>query len=237
MGAKDYYLVLGVSRTETAAGIRTAYRELARRFHSGPESEPDARAFREMNEAYEALSDPQRRRDHNQHLRQTEEQSPRPRAPRVVREAEPALAEPAWSPISVLADPPTVHPSFEALQERLARNFSGVGVPKSERAEGLNMQILLTPEEAATGLVVAIEVPAVHRCPECQGSGIDWAFPCAYCSQLGVVEEEETVRVRIPPRVRPGTVVEMPLEEMGIRNLVLRLHISVTESAVLHSGW
>src|SRR5262249_44980799 len=58
----DYYLVLGVSRDETSRGIRDAYRQLAKRHHpdlAGPEQ---AEAFRELVEAYEVLSDAEKRR-------------------------------------------------------------------------------------------------------------------------------------------------------------------------------
>jgi curved DNA-binding protein CbpA len=61
MPAKDYYLILGVSRTETAGGIRAAYRALARRLHPDHGGDRAAQAFQEINEAYEALSDPGRR--------------------------------------------------------------------------------------------------------------------------------------------------------------------------------
>ncbi len=43
-----------------------------------------------------------------------------------------------------------------------------------------------------------------------------------------MVETEETVHVRIPPRVREGTVCEVPLRGLGIHNFFLRLHIRIT---------
>jgi molecular chaperone DnaJ len=238
MPAKDYYVVLGVPRTETLAGIRSAYRALARRYHPDYAGEQATPTFQEITDAYEALSDPQRRRDHNQNLRQAEEIGGWARTAQAAAwpAAEPLVPD-RWPSVSILDDPGSIRPSFEALRERLMRNFTGVGVPKSEAVEGLNMDLVLTPGEAAQGVVVAIGVPTVHRCPVCDGSGVDWAYPCAFCGHQGVVTEEEVVRVRIPPLVRPGTILEIPLESLGIRNLFLRFHVSITAEPLASLPW
>jgi curved DNA-binding protein len=59
---KDYYAVLGVTRTSTPEEIKKAYRRLARKYHPDVSKEPDAEAhFKEVQEAYEVLKDPQKR--------------------------------------------------------------------------------------------------------------------------------------------------------------------------------
>jgi molecular chaperone DnaJ/curved DNA-binding protein len=124
-----------------------------------------------------------------------------------------------------LSQPASIHPSFEALYERLLRNFTGIRVPKGERLEDLNIEVILSPEEAARGVMVPIEVPTFHRCPFCDGTGRDWVFPCTYCMEEGYVEKPETVHVEIPSNVAPGTVYEIPLKGLGVHNFYLRLHI------------
>ena len=75
-----------------------------------------------------------------------------------------ALAVRRREPVSLLAEPQAVRPSFEALVERLVRNLTRVGIPKAERPEGLTVEVILTPEEAVRGVAVPIGVPGLHRC-------------------------------------------------------------------------
>jgi DnaJ-class molecular chaperone len=65
MPAKNYYVVLGVSRDESSAGIRTAYHELASHLRPGLTGPPGASRSQEIDEAYEVLSGPARRREHD----------------------------------------------------------------------------------------------------------------------------------------------------------------------------
>jgi hypothetical protein len=81
-------------------------------------------------------------------------------------------------PMSVLHDFETIRPSFEPLFERFLRNFTGEGIPKGERLEALNVEVTLSPEEAARGVAMPVGVPVFYSCRQCGGSGHDWLFPC-----------------------------------------------------------
>src|SRR5208283_4393739 len=70
MKYKDYYAILGVDRAAGADDIKKAYRKLARQYHPDVSKEPNAEEkFKEINEAYGVLSDPEKRARYDQYGR------------------------------------------------------------------------------------------------------------------------------------------------------------------------
>ena len=67
MDKRDYYEVLGVSKTASEDEIKKSYRTLAKKYHPDVSKEPNAESkFKEVQEAYEVLSDPQKRSQYDQ---------------------------------------------------------------------------------------------------------------------------------------------------------------------------
>lgn len=219
MASKDYYLVLGISRTESPRGIRKAFRDLALEHHpdrAGPASTP---TFREVVEAYEVLSDPERRRRYDASRRPTEA-PPTRRSPSPRRPAAPTARE-------LMGEPGSLRPSAEALLDRVLANFMGRPVAKAERPEPLHCDISLDPEEARRGGVLPIRIPIIAPCPDCHGAGHVAGFPCRPCRASGEAPREIVVPLELPAGVRPGTILETSLERWGIRNLWLRARVGV----------
>ena len=220
MERTTYYMILGVSNTESPSGIRAAYRDLAKRMHPDVAGHQATRAFQDVTEAYGVLSDPQRRREYNNTLKRAadgDEISERRRPP------EPLIRQ----PVTILGHPESIRPSFDAMYQRFLRNFTGIDVPKSEQLEGLNFEVILTADESERGCVVPVDVPVFRPCPKCGGSGRAWVYPCAYCRQQGMIEGEERLSIRIPPMAASGSIYEIPLRGLGIHNFYLRLHVFV----------
>jgi molecular chaperone DnaJ len=224
MALKNYYLILGISRNESPAGVHEAFRELAKRYHpdvAGPDS---AEHFRNLLEAYKHLSDAQLRARYNHSLQEMEAKASSKPEPIVQRRSpEPLVRE----RLSILRSFETVRPSFDEMIERFLRNFTGIGIPKWERIEDLNLEVILSPDEAAQGRVAPIGVPTFHPCPLCGGWGRDWLFLCSYCRGQAMIEEEQTINVRIPAMVQDGTTLEVPISGLGIHNFHLRLHVRI----------
>jgi molecular chaperone DnaJ len=227
MATKDYYLILGIPRGENVRGIQDAFRELAKKYHpdrAGPAATP---RFQDIQEAYEVLSNPEKRTLYNHELDQDQiEVKSRPEPIFSWPQPEPEPLIPRRR--SVLHDFATLRPGFEPLFERFVRNFTGENIPKGERLEALNVELVLSPEEAARGVTVPLGVPALYRCRQCGGSGRDWLFPCLDCHGQGTIEEEETVRIRIPAMIRDRAVFEVPIHGLGIHNFFLRLYIRIS---------
>jgi DnaJ-class molecular chaperone len=226
MARKDYYLILGVSRGENLRRIHEAFRELAKRYHPDLAGPATTGKFQEIQEAYNVLSDPQKRKVYNDEIGE--------RQVRFYPRAEPIFSpgtsrpEPLIPrPMSLLHEFQTIRPSFEPLFDRFLRNFTGEGIPKGERLEDLNVEVILSPEDAATGVSVPIGVPVFYPCPHCDGSGHNWLFTCLDCNGEGTIEGEETVTVRIPAMVHDKAIIEIPIHGLGIHNFYLRLHIRI----------
>jgi len=224
MAAKNYYVILGISQDETPAGIRHAYHELARRMHPDVAGPVGTSRFQEINEAYEALSDLARRRAHDRESGAAE------RGTEVPVRHQPPTWPIAPEPISLFGQPEQTRPSFDAFRERYLRNFAGSSVPKAERAQSLTLDVVLSPAEAYYGCTVPVGVPVFGTCQECGGTGQVFPFRCMECAGSGLSEEQRTLRVRVPPRVQPGTVLEAPLDMFGINNLYLRVQVSISDA-------
>jgi len=68
MMKKDYYMILGIPRTESPSGIRTAFHELVKRYHPERVGWQGARFFQDIVNAYQALSGPEKRHLYDQGL-------------------------------------------------------------------------------------------------------------------------------------------------------------------------
>lgn len=220
--AKNYYLILGVPCDAGPGAVRSAFRELAKRYHPDRGAQADPRAFRDVHEAYEVLSDPLRRSRYDRESGYGARRATDPVGAGVV-EPEPLVAE----PLGVTGEPEAARPSFEALFDRLLRNFSGVGIPKAEHAEPLDFQLILSPEEAEAGVVIPFEVPVLRPCSACGGAGRDWFSICAECDGESRLVERELLHVRVPAGVRSGAVIEASMAGLGVENLWLRLLVRV----------
>jgi DnaJ-class molecular chaperone len=222
---KDYYLILGVPLDAAPDAIRSAFRKLALRYHPDRGEVHERHSFQELNEAYEILSDPARRARYDRERRLWEGRvSPASPSEHAV-DPEPLVSE----PVPLTGEAELVRPSYEALLDRILRNFAGEAASKAEQPEPLNFELILSTREAARGVVIPFEVPALSICDRCAGAGRTPRGVCGRCAGEGRVVNKRTLDLGIPPGVRDGDSIEVSLEPLGVENLWLRVLVRISE--------
>jgi molecular chaperone DnaJ len=176
MSKRDYYEVLGVSRDAGEDEIKKSYRKLAVKFH--PDKNPGDHAaeekFKELGEAYEALSDPQRRAAYDQYGHAAFD--PRQRAGR------------GFGGGGGFHDPFDIFREvFGGAGGSIFENLFGGGHDPSapQRGDDLRYDLEITLEEAALGCDKEIAVTKPDKCETCGGSGAEKNSGVKTCSTCG----------------------------------------------------
>jgi molecular chaperone DnaJ len=201
MAAKrDYYEVLGVSRNASQDEIKKAFRRLARQYHPDVNKESGAaEQFKEVNEANEVLSDPEKRAVYD-------------------RFGHSGLSgSPGFDPFAGGADP--FGSIFEAFFGGGAGQRSTQRGP--QRGADLRYTLPITFEEAIFGAEKEIEFRRLEACPSCRGSGAEPGTDpvrCPKCGGLGEIRQRapifNMVTVTTCDQCRgEGTVIAIPCKE------------------------
>jgi molecular chaperone DnaJ len=238
MSKRDYYEVLGVNKGASDADLKSAFRKLAMKYH--PDKNPgDKNAeihFKEINEAYQTLSDAQKRAAYD-------------------RFGHAAFAQ-GGGGAGFGAD-------FSDFMSDIFENFFGEtrgrgrGSGGRERGADLRYNLEITLEEAFEGKTATVKIPTAitceacsgtgakpgskprqcptcgghgrvratkgffsieRTCPNCHGRGEVIDDPCESCGGAGRITRERTLSVNVPPGVEDGTRIRLAGEgEAGLR--------------------
>lgn len=243
----DYYEVLEVDRNADGDTIKKSFRRLARQYHPDVNPEPDAEdRFKQINEAYDCLSDPEKRRNYDQYG---------------------SANGPSgfgggsyqYYNMNDMFNQVDLNDIFSAFFGGVRGGGAGAGV----RLEGrdMQMQVALTLEEVATGVVKEVTVDrlapcdecgatgakqgtSVETCGSCQGSGVITSVkntflgpmqsthtceachgtgtlipePCSECEGSGRVYDRQRIKVSFPAGISQGQQVRVSQRgEAGIR--------------------
>jgi molecular chaperone DnaJ len=229
MSKRDYYEVLGVSRTATDQEIKSAYRGLARRHHPDVNQTDDTAEakFKEVAEAYTVLADAEQRRRYD----------------RFGHAGVSSSAGASWGA-----------PGFGGIEDILGDLFgfgdvfggarSGARRSAAQRGADLRYDLEITLEEAAAGMTAQLRIPRLETCEKCKGVGAapgtnpencqtcggtgqvryQQGFfsvartchacrgvgrvigtPCVDCRGAGRIEREKSMEVKIPAGVETGS--------------------------------
>lgn len=259
MSKRDYYEVLGVGRDAAQEELKKAYRKLARRYHpdvnsGGKDSET---RFKEVKEAYDVLSDSQKRAQYDQFGHTAQE-----------------FGNFNGTPFTQ---------GFGGFEDIFDTFFGGSGFSRRrsggpQRGSDLRYDLEITLEDVAFGLKTTIKIPRTETCPDCEGSGAkagtrsetcshcegtgqqqvikNTAFgrfinmktceacqgegkiikePCPDCNGRGQIHREREIEVKIPAGVDTGSKLRVSREgEAGRRggapgDLYVVLHVKTHE--------
>lgn len=234
---RDYYEVLGVSRSATDQEMKTSYRRLAHQYHPDKnQSDPEAEEkFKEAAEAYAVLSNPDQRQRYDRFGHAGVSSS---------------AASGAWGA-----------PGFGGIEDILGDLFGfgdvfaggrgGSRRSASQRGADLRYDLEITLEQAAVGMTAQLRIPKLETCDTCKGSGaaagtkpetcrtcqgagqvrFQQGFfsvsrtcstcrgtgqvissPCEGCRGAGRVENEKSIEVKIPAGVETGSRLRLQAE-------------------------
>jgi molecular chaperone DnaJ len=254
MSKRDYYEVLGVAKNASEAEIKKAFKRLAMKFH--PDRNPDdtqaEENFKEAKEAYDILSDPQKRTAYDQFGHAG---------------VEPGMGAGAGAGGASFSD---------IFGDVFGDIFGGMhGGGRTRRGADLRYNLDLSLEEAVKGTSVKIRVPTSvqcsecggsgakkgsspktcttcngigqvrmqqgffslqQTCPKCRGSGQIITDPCRKCHGQGRVQEHKTLSVKVPAGVDTGDRIRLNGEgeagELGAPPGDLYVQINVAQHPI-----
>jgi len=225
--SRDYYQVLGVPQSASADDIKKAYRRLARQYHpdlhTGNKKAEMEKKFKELNEAHEVLSDPDKRKKYDQYGADWEQAEAYEKARQQAGTRGFGGADTGSFGAENFSD------VFENLFGGRARGGTTRGF--AVQGEDLETDAELTLREVMSGVTKRLTLREPVSCPTCQGSGKLKGRPCPNCLGSGSILEAKTIEVRIPAGVQDGTRVRVAGKGQpglnGGRRGDLYLHVTI----------
>ncbi len=167
---RDYYEVLGLNKGADEASIKKAYRALAKKYHPdmNPGNAEAEQKFKEVNEAYSVLSDPDKKAKYDQYGHAAFDQSA-------------GGGYGGYGGFSDFGDIGDIFSSF------FGGGFGFGGSSSSrknspQRGEDIGVRVTLTFEEAAFGVKKDISYKRIQKCDDCHGSGAAKGTQAETCS-------------------------------------------------------
>jgi DnaJ-class molecular chaperone len=229
---KDYYKILGVARDADDKTIKSAYRKLARKHHPDVAKGKDSSArFQEVTEAYDVLSDPEKRRRYDT------------LGPDWQRYAQPGPAgQPGATHVDLGGDGGNFSDFFRSIFGDLGggrggRTGGGADVDdwlggfagggrRGSRGQDVQANVTITLEEAYSGVRKSFDFDLEEPCPTCRGAGHLSGKPCPTCHGNGWQRGHRQVDVKIPAGLRTGQKVRVAGEGAGGGDLYLAVTVA-----------
>ena len=214
---EDYYIVLGVNRGANFKKIKKAYRTVIKRYHPDITHTKESTArFLEIKEAYETLSDAEKRKRYDEELAAQGSELRISRVPETIKTRR-----------SLLDEMEGFFSSFtDDFFEGFVPGFFDMDRGRM-RAKDLYFEAILSPREALKGGLFPVTVPVIEPCPRCSRTGVWEDFFCPACSGHGRVRSEREFSLSIPPHVKHGTEIRLSMEDIGLKGAYLNILVLI----------
>ena len=218
MSKRDYYEVLGVNKSTPKEDLKKAYRKLAMKYHPdrNPDDEAASEKFKELSEAYEILSDDQKRQAYDQFGHDG--------------------VNPSFSNAQGAAE--GFSDIFGDIFSDIFGGSSRAGGSRSLRGADLSYSVEVSLEDAVKGTSINLDIPSSERCsgdwhqcshcngtgvvrmqqgffsmqqtcPHCRGEGEIHDPNCSICGGAGFIKKNKTLAVKIPEGVDTGDRIRL----------------------------
>lgn len=222
MQYKDYYEILGLKREASGAEIKSAYRKLARKFHPDVNKSKEAeQKFKDLNEAYEVLSDKEKRQRYDSlgaNWQQGANFTPPPGFEHFNFNQGGGTQSFGFEDLggfsdffgSLFGDMMGGQTRQAGSQQRFHQNFDfGQAQRQTQPSKPENLDITQNLNVSAKDLFEKKPIPVrfkiMEKCPYCsKGSGF-----CAHCGSTGIISEQKNVSVKLPSEVSPGQKIRL----------------------------
>lgn len=236
----DYYQILGISKNATAEEIKKAYRKKALQFHpdKNPNNKNAEARFKQVSEAYEVLSDQNKRRMYDQYGEEGFKQA--------------AGMDGGHQGFSAASMEEALRTFMGAFGSGRGGNSGGIfdaffesGFSESGARAGASKKVSLTItfEEAIKGVTKEISINNYSLCETCEGSGAKNASSistCSTCGGQGTIHQNRSIfsmSATCPTCHGAGRVITTPCPKChGIGRLKKRKHVKVTIPAGVDNG-
>ncbi len=227
--AKNYYVILGIDTEASQQDIKSAYRRLAMQYHPDHYGN-NCKPFRDIQEAYDVLSDPERRRryDHSQRSASVnvnvQNSARRTRSEPIHNRPRGYTGNRSDRPFSGFG-----RSSVDDIFEQLWQDLDPFGKSSGMHQNGFDVDIILRPQEARHGTQTELELPLPVTCPQCNGRATTGFYICHHCRGAGAVEQTHAIRLDIPAGIPDGSRRQVAVESEDGYGVLLNLNFTIQE--------
>ena len=222
-GKKDYYEILGISRNATQDEIKKAYRRLARKYHPdlNPNSKEAEERFKEISEAYQVLSDPEKRKLYDQFGHAAFQGAGGGREDTGFE----GFGGFGMNIDDILEDLFNLGDFFSGGKRRTYHERKKTY--QSERGEDIYQTVTISLEDAYRGTTLTIEVPRYVICEKCAGTGQkpgSQPLTCPECRGAGQISYSSGFMhiSQTCPRCKGLGYIQEPCDTCNGRGLVMK---------------